>query len=242
MAISKTFSKDRKKCKVTFTLPAQAAPSAKVVKVVGDFNNWNWSKGVKLSKSAKEFKGQMDLEPGQRYEFRYLIDNKVWGNDWKADEYVATPFGVENSVVITPAVMSASRAISSSAKKAPVSSKKGIGKATVAKKAVAKKINKTTTKSSAKKINTTKKKGKIDFTVIEGVGPKICQILMKAGYKDFAALGTAKVGDLRKVLGDAGSRYQMHDPSTWSRQAKMAAKDQWTKLNEFQATLKGGKK
>lgn len=226
MAITKALSKDRKKCKVTFTLPAQAAPSAKVVKVVGDFNNWNWSKGVKLSKSAKEFRGQLDLEPGQRYEFRYLIDNKIWGNDWKADEYAPTPFGVDNSVVITPTVMAkATRAsnVPNSAKKAPVVSKNATGKATAV-----------TTK--------TRKTSKIDFTVLEGVGPKICQLLVKAGYKNFATLSTAKVGDLRKVLESAGSRYKMHDPSNWAKQAKMASKDQWSKLNAFQASLKESKK
>ena len=111
-----------------------------------------------------------------------------------------------------------------------------------ASKAVAKKAP-TTKKTTSSNTTTTvtRKKSKIDFTVIEGVGPKICQLLEKAGYKDFAALSKAKVGDLRNVLENAGSRYKMHDPSKWAQQARLASKDQWSKLNEFQAKLKQDK-
>ena len=224
MAITKTLTKSKKKCKVTFSLPAQAAPSAKVVKVVGDFNNWNWNKGVKLRKSSHEFTGQLELEPGQRYEFRYCIDNKEWDNDWMADDYVPSPFGVDNSVVITPSAnATATAAPTRAASQAPTSAKKNTAKTT----------NTTTI--------TTKGKGKIDFTVIEGVGPKICSLLEEAGYNDFQSLSKAKIGDLRQILMDAGSRYKMHDPKHWSKQAKFAANDQWSKLNAFQAELKNKK-
>ncbi len=232
MAISKTLTKSKKKCKVTFSFPAQAAPSAKEIKVVGDFNNWNWNKGVKLSKSANEFIGQLELEPGQRYEFRYCIDNEAWDNDWKADEYAPTPFGVENSVVFTPSVTATVKKATQTpsrktAKQAPNGSNSN---------------NEKTVTGSTKKFKTIKRTSKIDFTVIEGVGPKICSLLEKAGYKDFAALSKAKVGDLRSVLKDAGSRYQMHDPKDWAKQARLAANDQWSKLNAFQAELKKKKK
>lgn len=224
MAITKTLTKSKKKCTVTFSLPAQAAPSAKVVKVVGDFNNWSWNKGVKLSKSSDQFTGQLELEPGQRYEFRYCIDNKEWDNDWMADDYVPSPFGVDNSVVITPSgSASATSTPSRVAKQAPTATKKNNN-------------SKSTTTT-----RTTKGKSKIDFTVIEGVGPKICSLLEAAGYNDFQSLSKAKIGDLRQILKDAGSRYQMHDPKYWAKQAKFASNDQWSKLNAFQAELKSKK-
>jgi predicted flap endonuclease-1-like 5' DNA nuclease len=228
MAIKKTLTKDKKKCKVTFSLPAEVAPNAKSVRVVGDFNNWNWSKGVKLTKKKNQFQGAAELKAGQRHEFRYLIDNNRWENDWQADGYCATPYGCDNSVIVTSAAAAKAKS-PSRASKAPTSKKqKPTSRA------------KTISKPSAK-AKTKKSKSKIDFTVIEGVGPKIKQLLQKAGYKSFEDLSKAKVKDLRQILNNAGSRYQMHNPSQWAKQARFAAKDQWTKLNEFQATIKNGK-
>ncbi len=228
MAITKSFSKTAKTCKVTFTLPKAAAPKAKVVKVVGDFNNWNWKNGIPLKAGKDEFKGQAELNPGQRYEFRYCIDNKFWDNDWNADEYVSNPFGVDNSVVIIPEINTPNSKKNTTTKK--TSSAKNNSKTRT-------KANRSTsTKKESTLMSGTKRKAskiKIDFTCIEGVGPKINQILMKAGYKTFEDLSSAKINDLKKVLNDAGPRYQMHNPKFWAKQAKMAAKGEWTKLQEF---------
>jgi hypothetical protein len=47
-----------------------------------------------------EFKGVVALAPGRDYQFRYLIDQTVWENDWQADRYVKSDYGdCENSVV-----------------------------------------------------------------------------------------------------------------------------------------------
>lgn len=224
MAIKKNFSKDKKKCTVTFSLPAEAAPNATSVRVVGDFNNWNWNEGLELNRNKNAFQGKTVLEAGQRHEFRYLIDNQRWENDWQADEYAPSPYGCDNSVLVTPSATATKPGAKSTSTK------------TRAKKAPAQNGQTTTTRTV-----TSKGKSGIDFTVIEGVGPKICQILEKAGYNNFDALSKAKVTDLRQVLENAGSRYKMHDPSKWAKQARFAAKDQWSKLNEFQAELKKGK-
>ena len=47
---------------------------------------------------------------------------------------------------------------------------------------------------------------------------------------------------MQKVLNAAGSRYKMHNPSTWAQQAGLAAKGEWTKLTKLQKKLNGGKK
>lgn len=217
MAITKSFSKTAKKCKVTFSLPKAAAPDAREVKVVGDFNNWNWQKGIKLKAGKDEFKGQVELSPGQRYEFRYCIDNQYWDNDWNADDYVATPFGVDNSVVDIP----------------PTSSQKTTTKGST------KKTTKTSTANTKMLVGAKRKsKAKLDFTCIEGIGPKINEILSKAGYSTFDELANSKTTDLKKVLSNAGPRYKMHDPKTWAKQAKMAAKGEWTKLQDYKDKLK----
>jgi hypothetical protein len=41
----------------------------------------------------------VELESGKEYQFRYLINGETWENDFEADAYAPTPFGVENSVV-----------------------------------------------------------------------------------------------------------------------------------------------
>jgi 1,4-alpha-glucan branching enzyme len=101
--IEKKFMKSKPVCKATFTLPVEAAPDAKEVALVGEFNNWDISKAIPLKKAAKAgvYKALVELETGKSYEFRYLIDGETWENDWAADAYAATPFGEENSVVNT---------------------------------------------------------------------------------------------------------------------------------------------
>ena len=97
--IKKQFLKSKPVCKATFTFPAEAAPEAKTVEVVGDFNNWNTQEAVTMKKQKDVFKAVVELETGKEYQFRYLIDGQAWENDWEADAYVSTPYGVENSVV-----------------------------------------------------------------------------------------------------------------------------------------------
>ena len=97
--IKKQFLKSKPVCKATFTLPVEAAPEAKTVAVVGEFNDWNVENAVKMKKQKGVFKAMVELETGKEYQFRYIADNENWLNDWEADKYVSTPFGVDNSVV-----------------------------------------------------------------------------------------------------------------------------------------------
>lgn len=99
--IAKKFLKSKPVCKATFTLPTEAAATAKEVVLVGDFNNWDTEAGISMKKQKDVFKATLDLETGKEYEFRYLLDGEVWENDWAADKYIATPYGVDNSVVST---------------------------------------------------------------------------------------------------------------------------------------------
>ncbi len=80
-----------------------------------------------------------------------------------------------------------------------------------------------------------------EFRKIEGIGPKIEELLHEAGYNTFADLAAADVNAVKEVLNAAGSRYQMHDPTTWPMQADMAAKGEWDALKEWQENAKGGK-
>lgn len=96
MAITKQYLKSKPVCKVTFTLPAE---EAKKVKVVGTFNDWNEKKALELKKFKNgNFRGTVDLEKDNSYEFRYLVDD-TFVNDEQADSYAWNEFGTENSVI-----------------------------------------------------------------------------------------------------------------------------------------------
>lgn len=95
-----------------------------------------------------------------------------------------------------------------------------------------------TSKKATKKVKTPKEG---DFKQIEGIGPKIMSILQAAGIKTYAALAATPIAEIKELLLNAGSRYKMHDPTTWPQQAKMAAAGKWEALKKWQGELKGGK-
>jgi 1,4-alpha-glucan branching enzyme len=101
MALTKTFVKSKSLYKVTFTVPAEAAADSKKVALVGEFNDWDPAQAVALKKQKDgSFKAIVELAAGE-YQFRYILDDEKWENDWEADKYV--PAGVEateNSVVV----------------------------------------------------------------------------------------------------------------------------------------------
>lgn len=80
-----------------------------------------------------------------------------------------------------------------------------------------------------------------DLKKIEGIGPKIEGLLNDAGIQTWRQLSNCKVEDIKKVLTDAGSRYQMHNPTSWPKQAELAADGKWDELQEYQDFLDGGK-
>ncbi|NNE33020.1 MAG: glycoside hydrolase [Winogradskyella sp.] len=98
MAIKKQYLKSKPICKVTFLVPAQEAKS---VAVVGNFNEWDSKKATNLKKLKNgTFKGTVDLEKDNSYEFRYLVDGKTFINEEQADSYAWNDFaGAENSVL-----------------------------------------------------------------------------------------------------------------------------------------------
>ncbi|MBX2875956.1 MAG: 50S ribosomal protein L27 [Saprospiraceae bacterium] len=227
--LKKQYLKNKPTCKVTFSLPKEAVNGGSEVRVLGEFNNWTWEQGVPMKAAKAEYKASVELDAGRQYEFRYLIDGTTWVNDWAADAYLATPYGVENCVVALEEVM-----VTAAPKKAAPKKKA----TPVAAKAPAKKA---ATKKPATKKVAPKAAKKDDLKKIEGIGPKIAQILQENGIKTFADLGKAKITSLRKFLAEAGPRYKMHEPRTWPKQAKLAAKGDWEKLTKLQDELKGGK-
>ena len=80
-----------------------------------------------------------------------------------------------------------------------------------------------------------------DLTKVEGVGPKIAEVLGHAGIHTFAVLAKTEIGKLRDILQDAGSQFASHDPETWPKQAGLAAAGKFEELKKLQDELVGGR-
>ncbi len=81
-----------------------------------------------------------------------------------------------------------------------------------------------------------------DLKKIEGIGPKIAQILAEAGIDTFAKLAKANPDNIRNLLVEkGGKRYAMHNPDTWPKQAQLAADGKWDELKALQDQLTGGR-
>ena len=81
-----------------------------------------------------------------------------------------------------------------------------------------------------------------DLTVIEGIGPKIAELLAADGITTFAALAATPADRLKELLLAGGRRFAIADPATWSQQAALAASGDKAGLAALQASLKGGRK
>ena len=82
---------------------------------------------------------------------------------------------------------------------------------------------------------------KDDLAVVEGIGPKIQELLHQYGIYTYKQLAETEVVRLKEILSAAGPQLAMHDPGTWSAQANLAANDKWEDLKAYQGFLKGGK-
>jgi len=80
-----------------------------------------------------------------------------------------------------------------------------------------------------------------DLKIVEGIGPKIEGLLKDAGIMNWSDLAAAAESRLQEVLATAGDRYRLADPSTWAKQASLAAASKWDELKTYQDFLSGGK-
>ena len=80
-----------------------------------------------------------------------------------------------------------------------------------------------------------------DLTKIEGIGPKVCEILIAADVPTFKKLSETSVDSIKGTLSNAGGVYANMDPGTWPKQAAMAAAGDWDNLQVWQDELDGGK-
>jgi predicted flap endonuclease-1-like 5' DNA nuclease len=78
-----------------------------------------------------------------------------------------------------------------------------------------------------------------DLTTIEGIGPKVSQLLHENGISTFAALASAEETRLKAILAEAGLAFI--DPGSWHEQAQLAAENRMEDLEGLKGRLKGGR-
>ncbi len=157
-------------------------------------------------------------------------------------------------LTLEPATKTVKKATKKVSTKAKTTTKKAKAKVVKVTKKVAKPATKKTTKVSVKKA--TAKKAKVaakktttkkvmvtknNLRLIEGIGPKIEELLNRGGIQTFQQLADASKGTLKGILAAGGARYKMHDPTTWSQQAVLAAAGKKAELAKLQGELKGGR-
>ena len=196
------------KKKVLFTLPSELVAGASEGVLLGEFNDWNPEEGIHLEKKEDgSLVAELALTAGKTYEYRYLLSDGRWVNDYNGTTF-SEVYGhsVENCVLTVP--------------EAPK-------------------------KSTPKKEKAPKKDKNIsvadDLTKIEGIGKKVASLLNKENINTFKELSKCSVKKLQLILDTAGSKFNVHDPASWPKQAKLAASGDWETMATLQEELKGGK-
>ncbi len=95
------------KTEIIFTLPAEALEGASEAVVLGDFNNWTPGHEFELKRQEDgSFKTTVELEGGRTYQYRFLLNNGTWQNDYNAEEYQpVSGLYIDNSVITVPEIV-----------------------------------------------------------------------------------------------------------------------------------------
>lgn len=80
-----------------------------------------------------------------------------------------------------------------------------------------------------------------DLTIIEGIGPKVAEVLIAAGVDTFAKLTKKTPDELKELLADSEGTFNAQDPTTWPEQATLAAEGKWDELTILKDMLQGGR-
>jgi len=97
--LTKKFFKTKPEAEVVFEFAREDVLTAKLA---GDFNDWE-PVAMKLDKKSGSYKVKLRLPSDTEFQFKYLLNDAEWENDYEADFYTANEFGTENSVISTKA-------------------------------------------------------------------------------------------------------------------------------------------
>jgi ribosomal protein L13 len=79
-----------------------------------------------------------------------------------------------------------------------------------------------------------------DLKIVEGIGPKIAELLNAAGILTYADLASSEVTKLDEILTAAGPKFSIHQPTTWPQQAALARDGKFEELETLKKELDGG--
>ncbi len=212
--------------KITFTLPAANIIGASDCVLLGEFNNWNLDKGIYLTKQPDgSMTAEVELISGKDYQYRYLLSNGRWVND-NGEKITSQMQGypVVNCIVRVPAITGTEKPAASKTAKSVVRSKP-----------------KTVKAKATPAVKATPAIIKDDLTKVEGIGKKIEALLYKNKIHNYKLLSKTTITGLKTILESGGNTFNMHNPATWPKQAKLAAEAKWEDLELLQKHLKGGK-
>jgi large subunit ribosomal protein L21 len=81
-----------------------------------------------------------------------------------------------------------------------------------------------------------------DLKVIEGIGPKIAQVLASNGITTYAQLAQANGDDLAAMLKASGGRFSLANTGTWPQQAALLRDGKMDEFKKLTDELVGGVK
>lgn len=193
---------------------------------------------VKIGDAITESQFVFDFSNRQGEPLQYSeVIRRTWKNGKLIEEQYLLGETIdfsEPAAAATPAAKAA-KAPKATAKKAEVKADIPVAEKKTAAKPVTEK------KPAVKSAKTSAPAQQDDLALIEGIGPKIAELLIKGGITTFAELAATKPTAIKAILDAAGKRYQMHDPATWPKQAALARDGKTAELQKLQDKLKGGK-
>jgi predicted flap endonuclease-1-like 5' DNA nuclease len=84
-------------------------------------------------------------------------------------------------------------------------------------------------------------KGPDDLEIIEGIGPKIAQLMRQHGITTFVQLATASPAEIAAILEKGGPDFRIANPGTWPEQAGHCVRNDWAGLKRLQDRLTAGR-
>ncbi|ABD80941.1 isoamylase early set domain-containing protein [Saccharophagus degradans] len=101
MSVEKKYLKSKPVCKVKFVLPEELAEQSKQAYLAGEFNGWKFEDAKLRKQKNGAYATTLDLETGNEYQYKFVLDGERWENDYTADKYAPSGLGaIENSVVV----------------------------------------------------------------------------------------------------------------------------------------------